>query len=83
VGTTRFRLALFHQLADPGSAEARQRVVALGLEKRVAFCNVVFESHRAALAELGGGETPALWDGRTLHVGLRPVLAALEAVARD
>jgi hypothetical protein len=70
---------LFHRLAEPDSAAARRLVTALGLEARVAFRNVDFASHRDALAAHGGGETPALWDGRRLHAGLAAVRAALEA----
>jgi hypothetical protein len=73
---------LFHRLGDEASAAARRRVVALGLEDRVAFRNVAFDAHRDALAARGGAETPALWDGATLHVGLAAVCAALEAAAR-
>lgn len=73
-------LELFHRLAEPASALARQKVSVLGLLDRVAFRNVEFESHRAALAGHGGGETPALWDGSRLHVGLAEVEAALEGL---
>jgi len=49
---------------------------------RLQLCNVHFESHRAALVAHGGGAVlPALWDGRALHQGLAPVLAALEALS--
>jgi hypothetical protein len=74
-------LELFHRLAEPGSAAARRLAVAL-FGDRVAFRNVAFDSHRDALAAHGGGETPALWDGARLHVGLAAVRAALEAAAR-
>jgi len=77
---TRPPLELFHRLAEPDSARARKKVAALGLLERVAFRNLEFESHRAALAERGGAETPALWDGVGLHVGLARVEAALEAL---
>jgi hypothetical protein len=72
---------LFHRIHEPDSAAARRRVAELGLLERVSFRNVDFESHRAALATLGGGETPALWDGARLHVGLAAVTAALDALA--
>ena len=74
-------LELFHRLADDGSAAARRRVLALGLEGRVTFRNVAFAAHREALAARGGAATPALWDGERLHVGVDAVLAALERVA--
>ena len=74
-------LELFHRLAEPDSARARLKVSGLALLERVAFRNVEFESHRAALAGHGGAETPALWDGATLHVGLAQVETALEAAA--
>jgi hypothetical protein len=74
-------LELFHRVAEPGSAEVRRRVLALGLEERVAFRNVEFASHREALAARGGAVTPALWDGARLHAGAPAVLAALAAIA--
>jgi hypothetical protein len=74
-------LELFHRLAEPGSAAARVLARDLGLLERVALRNVAFDSHRDALAALGGGATPALWDGARLHVGLAAVKAALRALA--
>jgi hypothetical protein len=74
-------LELFHRLADGPSAAARRRVLALGLEGRVTFRNVAFDSHREALAAHGGVATPALWDGERLQVGVDAVLAALDRVA--
>jgi hypothetical protein len=73
---------LFHQLSEPDSAAARRLAVTLGLAGAIAFRNVAFDSHRAALAALGGATTPALWDGVRLHTGLAGVKAALEALAR-
>lgn len=74
------RPELFHRIAERESARARRRVAELALE--VAFRNVEFEGHARALAGRGGnGETPALWDGGRLHVGLPAVLAALDALA--
>ncbi len=72
---------LFHRIAEQESAAARRRTVELGLADVVAFRNVDFESHAAALAERGGGRTPALWDGTRLHVGLDAVVAALQGLA--
>jgi hypothetical protein len=74
--------ALFHRIAEPDSAAARQHVLALGLADAIVFRNVVFDAHRHALAALGGGATPALWDGARLHSGLAAVRAALDAMAR-
>lgn len=74
-------LELFHRLAEADSAAARLRVRDLGLVEVVTFRNVEFASHAAALAALGGGATPALWDGVALHQGLAAVRAALDAAA--
>lgn len=74
-------LELFHRLAEPGSAAARLLARDLGLLDAIAFRNVGFESHAAALAAHGGGRTPALWDGATLHEGPQAVRAALTAAA--
>jgi hypothetical protein len=73
---------LFHRIAEPDSAAARQLAVALGLADVIAFRNVAFDAHREALAALGGGATPALWDGARLHAGLGAARAALEEIAR-
>jgi hypothetical protein len=72
------RPELFHRISEPDSAAARRRLAELGLLEAVELRNVDFPSHAAALAQLGGVETPALWDGARLHVGLGPVLAALD-----
>jgi hypothetical protein len=74
-------LELFHRLAEPDSAAARSLVRDLGLLDVVTFRNVAFDSHAAALASLGGGATPALWDGTRLHEGLAAVRSALAAAA--
>jgi hypothetical protein len=74
-------LELFHRLTEPDSAAARTLVGELGLFEAVTFRNVFFDSHAAALAAHGGGETPALWDGAALHVGLAAVRARLAAAA--
>ncbi len=75
-------MELFHRLGEEDSAAARRRVVALGLEARVAFRNVAFDSHRAALAAAGGARTPALLEGGRLHEGLDAIRAALAPHAR-
>ena len=75
-------LELFHRLAEPESAAARKLAREAGLLDAVSFRNVAFDSHAAALAARGGGQTPALWDGARLHVGLAAIRAALEAAAR-
>ena len=71
---------LFHQLADPDSAECRRAIVDLGLEGRVALRNVFYDSHKAAFAALGGQRVPALWSGTALVEGKEAVLAALSAL---
>jgi hypothetical protein len=73
-------LELFHQIADPPSAEARRYVVDYALEDRVRFRNVAFPEAEAAWRELGGHTTPALWDGVELHQGAQAVVARLQAV---
>jgi hypothetical protein len=75
-------LELFHTLAEPESAAARQLVRELGLLHAVTFRNVAFDVHRAALAAAGGGRTPALRDGDRLHEGLGAIRDALAARAR-
>ncbi len=71
---------LFHEVADPGSAAARRRVVELGLEGRIRFRNIVYEEVRADFEARGGRKLPALWDGETLHEGADVVRARLEAL---
>ena len=75
-------LELFHALAEPESAAARRLLSDLGLAEEVAFRNVAFESHRAALAAAGGTRTPALLDADGLHEGLDAIRAAVMRRAR-
>jgi hypothetical protein len=75
-------LELFHALAEPESAAARTAVRDLGMLDAVRFRNVAFDSHRDALAALGGAATPALWDGERLHEGIAAIRAALLVARR-
>jgi hypothetical protein len=70
---------LFHRIAESASARVRTRVVDLGLKARIDFQNAETDG-AAELARLGGGLTPALWDGRGLTVGEAAVLAVLAAM---
>jgi hypothetical protein len=75
------KLELFHLLADPASARVRKEVEARRLLDRCSFRNVHFESHRAALDAVGGGEVPAIHDGARLHVGVEACLAWLRSLS--
>ena len=70
-------LELFHRLSEPESAQARRLVLDLGLLDAVQFRNVGFDAHAASLAGLGGGRTPALWDGARLYEGIDAIRSAL------
>ena len=71
---------LYHSIAEPACARVRTRIVELGLKPRIDFENAETDG-AADLAKLGGGPTPALWDGRVLIVGEAAVGAALERIA--
>lgn len=73
---------LFHEIVGEDHARVRREIVRRGLKTRIDFRNVVFESHRARLADLGGSRTPALWDGERLYEGAEAVLRALRAMMR-
>jgi len=73
-------IELFHATNDAGSAAARQRVVARGLEERIRFRNVFYPEVQADLTARGGNGTPALWDGARLITGRDAVLAFLDAM---
>lgn len=77
------KIELFHLVADPASARVRKRMTGLGLESRISFRNVHFETHRDALAALGGGEVPALWDGAQLVAGEGACVSFLERLASE
>lgn len=71
---------LFHAIADAGSAKARALVVERGLQERVQFRNLHYEEVVVDLRAHGGGATPSIWDGATLHEGEAAVLAFLRAL---
>ena len=70
---------LFHRVAEPASARIRSRVVELGLKPRIDFQNAETDG-KDELARLGGGATPALWDGHTLAVGELDVARRLATI---
>lgn len=70
---------LFHRIAEPACARVRSRILALGLKPRIDFQNAETDG-AAELARLGGGPTPALWDGRVLMEGEAAVLAVLARI---
>jgi protein-S-isoprenylcysteine O-methyltransferase Ste14 len=59
---------LFHRIAEAESARVRLLVVELGLKSRIAFQNAETDG-KDELVRLGGGSTPALWDGERLFTG--------------
>ena len=71
---------LYHRIAEPACARVRTRIVELGLKPRIDFQNAETDG-AADLARLGGGPTPALWDGRVLTVGEAAVLAVIARIA--
>jgi hypothetical protein len=73
-------IELFHATNDPDSAAARKRVTDLGLIERIRFRNIFYPEAQADLSALGGGRTPALWDGARLIEGRDAVLAFLDAL---
>jgi len=77
------QVELFHLVADAPSAHVRKAVTRLGLLPRVSFRNVHFDTHRDALAALGGGAVPAIWDGARLVTGEDGCLSLLEKLARE
>lgn len=72
---------LYHRIAEPESARIRLRVVELGLKPRIDFLNAE-TAGRAALIRLGGGVTPALWDGTRLISGAAGIERELARLAR-
>jgi hypothetical protein len=75
-------LELFHRIAEPDSARARQLVLDRALTTLVQFRNVGFPEAAAALQSHGGVETPALWDGERLATGLEAVSLRLSRLSR-
>ena len=62
------KLELFHLVADGASARVRKRIVELGVETRVSFRNVHFESHQQALAALANAQ------GRSIQAAATPAV---------
>jgi hypothetical protein len=75
------QLELFHQIAQPESAEVRRFISEHGLSESVRLRNVTYEEVRTDFASHGGKETPSIWDGEHLHAGRDACLALLRAVA--
>ncbi len=71
---------LFHRIAESACARVRTRIVELGLKARIDFQNAETDG-AAELARLGGGPTPALWDGRVLVEGEAAVGVVLARIA--
>lgn len=72
---------LFHRIAQLESARIRALVVDLGLKPRIDFQNADTDG-RDELARLGGPDTPALWDGKTLVSGAEAVEHAVRRIIR-
>jgi hypothetical protein len=71
---------LFHEVAQPASAQARKLVSEYGLLKLIRFRNVFYPEVQADFAARGGRELPAIWDGTTLVQGGAAVLARLAQI---
>ncbi|HVR89317.1 MAG TPA: hypothetical protein VHG53_07205 [Candidatus Limnocylindria bacterium] len=70
---------LFHRVAEPESAAIRRLIVDLGLKPSIDFQNAVTDG-AAMLRSLGGGATPALWDGERLVIGKSAVEEAVRRI---
>jgi len=73
---------LFHEVAQPASAQARKFVTEHRLGKLFQFRNIFYPEVQADFAARGGRELPAIWDGQELIQGGAAVLAKL-AQLRD
>jgi hypothetical protein len=76
------KLELYHRLAEPDSAAACDGYATFRKSTAPRSPSSRTSLRAAELAARGGGDTPALWDGARLHVGLEAVRAALSAAAR-
>lgn len=70
-------MELFHQIAEPESAEVRRWIVSHGVVEKVRLRNIEYPEALADFKARGGTGTPALWDGDRLHVGRDACIQAL------
>jgi hypothetical protein len=73
---------LFYTIADAACAAARKAIMAAKLKERVAFRNMYYPEVQHDFKLRGGKELPALWDGQTLHQGLRAVESVVATLPR-
>ncbi len=71
----------FHRIVDADSATARRLIVEHSLDNVIKFRNMTYAEVQADFAARGGTQTPAIWDGSTLHQGLDAVATLLKALA--
>jgi len=71
---------LFHEVAQPASAQARKFVTEHQLGKHFRFRNIFYPEVQADFAARGGQELPAIWDGNALIQGGEAVLAKLAQI---
>jgi hypothetical protein len=75
VSSARGRPVLFHRRDERDSEAARELIIQLDGQEHIDFEDVARGS--PFFEELGGGATPALWDGEQLHRGLAAIVLAL------
>ena len=75
-------MELFYTIADAACAAARKTILAAKLKDRVTFRNMYYPEVQHDFKLRGGKELPALWDGTTLHQGLKAVEAIVATLPR-